>query len=65
MRLHRTHLDSEDPLALRWERGEDISLEAPEHERLELLVQLFDLLLMVDVGEVKLVGQYDCKSRNC
>ena len=59
MRLHRTHLDSEDPLALRWQGGQDIALQASKHEGLELLVQLLDLRFMIRVGEIELVRQLD------
>lgn len=60
MRLQRTHLNAQYPLALRGERGEDVPLQPPEHEGLELLVQVPDLLFVVGIVQVELVGELDC-----
>ena len=57
--LHRTHLDSEDPLALRGERSQDVTLQSAQHERLQLLVQLLDLRFVIHVAEIELVRQLD------
>ncbi len=59
VRLHSTHLDAQDPLALGGQRRQDIALEAAQHEGLELLVQLLDLHFMIRIREIELVGQLD------
>ena len=60
MRLERAHLHPQDPLALRRQRRQHVPLEPPQHQRLELLVQFLDLLLVVCVAQVELVRQLDC-----
>lgn len=42
-RLHVGHLDAEDALALGRELLDDVALEAAEHDRLELAVQVANL----------------------
>ena len=59
VRLHRRHLNAEDALALRGQRGQHVALETPQHEGLELLVQLLDLHFMIRVVEIELVRQLD------
>ena len=59
MSLEGGHFHTEDALALRGERGQHVALETPQHEGLELLVQLLDLHFMICVGQVELVGQLD------
>ena len=57
MGLQRTHLHAEDAFALCREGCEDIALQAPQHVRFELFVQLLNLLLMVLVSEVKFIRE--------
>ena len=59
VRLHSTHLNSQDPLALGWQRRQYIALKAAQHQGLELLVQLLDLHFMIRIGEIELVRQLD------
>ena len=59
MRLQRTHFHSQNPLTLGRKRGENVLLQPSQHERLELLVELLDLLLMVNIAKIELVGQLD------
>lgn len=63
MRLEGAHLNTEDAFAFGRQLCEDVSLEATQHKRLELRVQLLDLLLVVDIVEVELVREMDCSSR--
>jgi len=59
MSLHRGHLDSEDPLRLRRQRLDHISLQPSQHDVLELGVKLLDLLLLIGVVEVEVVDELD------
>lgn len=55
VRLQRTHLDTQNPLALGRQRSQDVLLEPPEHQVLKLLMQLVNLLLPIGISEVELV----------
>ena len=49
MRLQCGHLHSQYTLALRRQGLDNVTLEATQHQGLELLVQFLDLLLVVDI----------------
>lgn len=51
--LHGTHFYMQDLLALHRQRRKDFLLQLPEHQRLELLMELLDLHLMVGITSVK------------
>ena len=53
--LKSTHFHPKDAFALRGQLSEDVLLKSTKHERLELLVQVLDLLLMVCIGEIEFV----------
>ena len=55
MSLKSTHFHAQNAFALCRQRLQYITLETTQHERLELLMQPFDLLLVIRVGEIKLV----------
>lgn len=55
MSLQSTHLNTQNPLALRGQLSQDITLQTSEHQRLQLLVKLLNFDFMVDVVEIKLV----------
>lgn len=57
MSLQRAHLHPQNPLALRRQRLDNIPLQPPQHQRLKLLMQLLDLLLMVHIIQIKLIRQ--------
>ena len=57
--LQSGHLHTQDALALCWQALDDISLQSTQHQRLKLLMELFDLRLVVDVRQVKLIRERD------
>jgi hypothetical protein len=59
MRLQSGHLYSQYTFALGRERREDVAFQSPQHELLELLMQLLDLRLMVSIVQVEFVRQCD------
>lgn len=50
--LHRAELHSDDELRLGGHVFEDVGLQPPEHVRTQHVVQLLDLVLLRDVGEL-------------
>jgi hypothetical protein len=64
MRLHCRHLDSQDLFRLGRHFLDDILLQSPQHERCQLLVQVFDLGFLVDISEIEVVGQLDYTSES-
>ena len=59
--LHPRHLNAEDLLRFRRELFDDILLQPPEHEGAELLMQIFDLGLLIDIVQVEIIGELDCE----
>ena len=64
VRLQGTHLHPQDALALGRQRRQNVLLEPTQHERLELLMQLLDLLLVVSIVQVELVRELNCRHRS-
>ncbi len=60
MRLERGHLNTKDALAFRRQGRKDVFFETAQHKGLKLLMQLLDLLLMINIIEIKLVCEQDC-----
>lgn len=61
MGLHGRHFHSEDPLRLGRQLLDDILLQASQHERGKLVVEILDLgsLVFTSIVEVKVVGELD------
>ena len=60
VRLQLTHLDTQNPLALGWQGRQNVTLQATQHQRFELLMQFLDLFLVIGIRQVELVCQLDC-----
>jgi hypothetical protein len=59
MRLHRGHFHTQDLLRLARQLLDNVLLQPPQHERAKLLVQVFDLRLLIRVVQVEIVGKLD------
>jgi hypothetical protein len=55
--LKGTHFNTKDAFTLGRKRRQNVTLETPEHEGLELFVKFLNLLFVVDVSQIKLVRQ--------
>jgi hypothetical protein len=59
MSLKTAHFHPQYTLALCRQRREHIALQSSQHQRLELLMQLFNFRLVVSIVQVKLVRECD------
>jgi hypothetical protein len=58
--LEGTHFYSKDTLTLRRKRCEHVAFQPSQHERFQLRVKLFNLILMISVTQIEFVRQSDC-----